>query len=95
MVGADKDTCRETTIAADDRLYYKSAYIVTSSTLVHYVSLTPNRDNGVEQKLIVPREGAGYQRTDFAFTADEDLIGFYGKKSATGITQLGFIVRDN
>ena len=38
---------------------------------------------------------AGFQSTDFTFTADEDLIGFYGKKSTTAITKLGFIVRDN
>ena len=76
-------------------MYYKSASVVTSASIVHAFSLTPRRDGAPNQEFFRLQSGAGYSQTDFTFTADEDLIGFYGKQSTTAITSLGFIVRDN
>ena len=85
-VGPDSTACNDRNVPTEDRDYYKSAKVVTNSNLVHSFSVTPRRDGAPAQEFFRITTGAGYQETDFAFTASEDLIGFYGKQSATGIT---------
>ena len=59
-VGPDSRVCVNKYIAAEDRMYYKSASVVTSASIVHAFSLTPRRDGAPNQEFFRLQSGAGY-----------------------------------
>ena len=94
-VGPSSTSCTTKFIPAEDRMYYESVSVVISASLVHAFSLTPRRDGAAVQEFDRMMLDVGYSRTNIKFGTNYDLIGFFGKQSNIGITQLGFIFRDN
>ena len=50
-VGPDSSSCTDKTIPVEDRMYYKSASVITSASIVHAFSLTPRRDGSTAQEF--------------------------------------------